>query len=360
MLFFSTSNLVSQLPRPQPTPPGLGIARATSHISRRFIAMATVPPRIGYKLMSELYGPKDLVQNARAAEAAGFDFVSLSDHFHPWMASQGHAPYAWSVLGAIASATTHVDLTTAVTCPYIRYHPAIIAQAAATIACMSSGRFSLGVGTGENLNEHVVGVSLPPPRIRREMLREAIESMRSLWSGGVRSYAGEHVTIDRARVFDLPDEPPKILVAAAGPAGAKLAAEHGDGLFATEPKLSIVEAWRENGGKGPAYAEIALCYAPNVDQARRIAHERFRFGVLGWKLLSELPSFPNFEAATEHLRPEDIGRAIACGPDPAVHLALIEKYREAGFDHLVLVGVAEDQKSFIDFCQREIYPALRA
>lgn len=317
-------------------------------------------PSFGYTLSSEEHGPRQLVRNAQRAEELGFDFVSISDHFHPWMTSQGHSPYAWSVLGAIAAATTRVDITTAVTCPYIRYHPAIIAQAAATIACMSGGRFSLGVGTGENLNEHVVGVTLPPPRIRRKMLREAIEAMRSLWSGGVRSYAGEHVRIDRARVFDLPDAPPKILVAAAGPTGAKLAAKHGDGIFATEPKPSIVDAWRKNGGKGPAYAEIALCYAPNVDEARRIAHERFRFGVLGWKLLSELPSFPNFEAATEHLRPEDVGRAIACGPNPAVHLALIEKYREAGFDHLVLVGVAEEQKGFIDFCRREIHSALRA
>jgi G6PDH family F420-dependent oxidoreductase len=315
--------------------------------------------RIGYKLMSELYGPKDLVDNARRAEAAGFDFVSISDHFHPWMASQGHSPYAWSVLGAIAASTTRVELTTAVTCPYVRYHPAIIAQAAATIACMSDGRFSLGLGTGENLNEHVVGETLPPPGTRREMLRESIEAMRGLWSGGVRSYAGRHVRIDRARIFDLPDAPPKILVAAAGPSGAKLAAEQGDGLFATEPKPSIVDAWRESAGKGPAYAEVALSWGRSVDEAQRVAHERFRFGVLGWKLLSELPSFPNFEAATQFIRPEDIARSIACGPDPAVHLAAIRKYREAGFDHLVLVGVGEDQSGFIDFCRRELHPALR-
>jgi G6PDH family F420-dependent oxidoreductase len=305
--------------------------------------------RFGYKLMCEEHGPAALVDNACRAEAAGFDFVAISDHFHPWLVSQGHSPYAWSVLGAIA-----------VTCPFLRYHPAIVAQAAATIASLSGGRLTLGLGTGEELNEHVVGLPWPSPRIRREMLVESIEILRLLWRGGVRSYHGRHLEVARAQVFDLPERPPPIAVAAGGRRSAALAAEKADGLFATAPDRTLVDTWRQAGGRGPAYAEVALSWARDEATAMRVAHERFRFALLGWKVMSDLPNPENFEAATAWIRPEDVATAIPCGPDPERHVAAVRRYREAGFDHVVLVGVGPDQEGFLRFWREELAPRLRA
>jgi G6PDH family F420-dependent oxidoreductase len=315
--------------------------------------------RFGYKLMTEEHGPLALVENARRAEAAGFDFVAASDHFHPWLRSQGHSPFAWSVLGAIATATSRVDLVTAVTCPFIRYHPAIVAQAAATVACLAGGRMALGIGAGEELNEHVVGRGWPPSRDRLEMLVESIEIIRRLWRGGAQTWHGRHLRIDRAELFDRPDRPPPIVVAAAGPRGAGIAGKHGDGLFATEPKRALVDAWRRAGGTGAAYAEVALSWAADRDTAVRTAHDRFRFGLLGWKVMSDLPHPENFEAATRLVRPEDVARAIPCGPDPEPHLAAIHRFRDAGFDHLVLIGVGPDQEGFLRFWRDGLAPRLR-
>jgi G6PDH family F420-dependent oxidoreductase len=193
--------------------------------------------RFGYKLMSEEHAPAALVDNARSAEAAGFDFVAISDHFHPWLRSQGHSPYAWTVLGAIAARTDRIGLVTAVTCPFLRYHPVIVAQAAATLACLSGERLTLGLGTGEELNEHVVGRGWPTPAVRREMLAESIEILRLLWRGGTRSYRGRHFEVAQAELFDLPERPPPIAVAAGGSAGAVFAAKHAAGLFATRPTV---------------------------------------------------------------------------------------------------------------------------
>jgi G6PDH family F420-dependent oxidoreductase len=314
----------------------------------------------GYKLMSEEHGAAALVANARSAEEAGFDFVAISDHFHPWLRSQGHSPFAWSVLGAIAATTSRIGIATAVTCPFVRYHPAIIAQAAATIADMSGGRLTLGLGTGEELNEHVVGGRWPSASIRREMLAESIEIMRRLWTGEERSFRGRHFEVPRARLFDVPSEPPAIAVAAGGPRGAAFAAEHGAGLVATEADASLVAAWREAGGRGPAYAEVALCWARDEAEAVRVAHDRFRFGLLGWKVMSDLPHPTSFEAATAYIRPEDVAEKIACGPDPERHLASVRKFRDAGFDHVVLVGVGPDQEGFLRFWREELAPRLRA
>jgi G6PDH family F420-dependent oxidoreductase len=316
--------------------------------------------RFGYKLMSEEHGPRALVENACRAEAAGFDFVALSDHYHPWLTSQGHSPYAWSVLGAIAARTERIELVTAVTCPFLRYHPAVVAQAAATVACLSGGRLTLGLGTGEALNEHVVGRPWPAPRLRREMLAESIDVLRLLWRGGVRSYEGRHIEVVRAQIFDLPERPPAIAVAAGGRRSAVLAAEKADGLFATAPDRALVDTWRAAGGRGAAYAEVALSWARDEATATRIAHERFRFALLGWKVMSDLPNPDNFEAATAWIRPEDVPKAIACGPDPERHRAAIRRYRQAGFDHIVLVGVGPDQEGFLRFWQDELAPRLRA
>jgi G6PDH family F420-dependent oxidoreductase len=309
--------------------------------------------------MSEEHAPSALVDNARRAEDHGFDFVAISDHFHPWLSSQGHSPYAWSVLGALALATRQVGIVTAVTCPFLRYHPAIIAQAAATVACLSGGRFTLGLGTGEELNEHVVGDAWPATAVRREMLGESIDIMKLLWQGGMRSYRGRHLRVSRAQLFDLPDHPPAIAVAAAGPRGAAFAAANADGLFATDPDPQITDAWRRGGGKGPAYAEVAISWARDKQTAIRIAHDRFRFGLLTWKAMADLPKPTSFEAATRWIRPDDVAEQISCGPDPAPHLAAIRRYRKAGFDHLVLVGIGPDQKGFLEFWSDELAPVLR-
>ncbi len=313
----------------------------------------------GYKLMSEEHGPKELVRNACRAEETGFDFVAISDHFHPWLESQGHAPFAWTVLGAVAARTKKVGLVTAVTCPIIRYHPAIVAQFAATLGVLSDGRFTLGLGAGENLNEHVVGEGWPAPHTRQEMLGEALDIMQKLWQGEEVSYHGEHFTLDRAKLWDVPDTAPALAVAAGGPKAARIAGEKGAGLFATEPNEQLVQAWADGGGKGARYAEIAMCWAKDEAEAKRIAHERFNFGVHGWAVNAELPTTAGFEAAGKSVRPEQVAEMVSCGPDPERHVAAIKKYLKAGYDHLVLLGVGPDQEGFLSFWQKELAPRLK-
>ena len=313
----------------------------------------------GYKLMSEEHGPRDLVRNACRAEQAGFDFVAISDHYDPWLYSQGHSSLAWTVLGAIAARTQRIGLATAVTCPTIRYHPAVVAQFATTLAVLSGGRFTLGLGAGELLNEHVVGAGWPSPETRHEMLAEAIDVIRSLFEGRTVSYEGAHVTIDRARLWDVPESPPPLAVAAGGPKAARLAGDRAAGLFATEPRHDLIETWRKAGGKGGLFAEVALCWAPDEAEAVRVAHERFRFAALGWKVMAELPGPAGFEAATRWVRPEDVAQQIACGPDPERHVAAVRKYVDAGFDHLVVIGVGPDQEGFLRFWEQELAPKVR-
>jgi G6PDH family F420-dependent oxidoreductase len=312
----------------------------------------------GYKLMSEEHGPIDLVRNAGRAEEAGFDFVAISDHFHPWLAEQGHSPAAWTVLGAIAARTQRVGLVTAVTCPIIRYHPATVAQSAATLALLSGGRFTLGLGSGENLNEHVVGRGWPPPADRQNMLFEAVEIMQKLWQGEEVSHRGEHYHVDRAKLWDAPKTAPRIAIAAGGPRAARLTGEKGLGLFATEPKRELVQTWSEAGGQGPRYAEAGLCWARTEAEAIKIAKQRMSFSLLGWKVMPELPTPDNFEAAVSCVDEQDIAEKIPCGPDPERHIAALRKYVEAGFDHIVLLGAGPDQAGFIDFWQKELKPRL--
>ncbi|MGD9762822.1 MAG: TIGR03557 family F420-dependent LLM class oxidoreductase [Candidatus Binatia bacterium] len=318
--------------------------------------------KFGYKLMSEEHGPLALLRNAQRAEQAGFDFVAISDHYHPWLEAQGHSPYAWTVLGAVAAQTSRVGIATAVTCPTQRYHPAIIAQAAATVAVMSGGRFTLGLGAGEQLNEHVARGAWPAPAVRQEMLSEAIDAICLLWKGGMRSYRGRHVLVDRACVFDLPESPPPIAVAAGGRAGAKLAARKGAGLIATEPKAELIEAWRQARGDdgAPKYGEVSLCWAAEEEAAIDTAHELFRWSLTGWKVMAELPNPANFAAASRHIRREDVAKNIACGPDPERHLQSIRRFVDAGFDHVILVGIGPDQEGFIRFWEKELAPRLRS
>jgi G6PDH family F420-dependent oxidoreductase len=316
--------------------------------------------QFGYKLMSETFGPGELVRQAIRAEEAGFDFVEVSDHFHPWLDEQGHSPFAWSVLGAIAAKTERVGLATGVTCPTVRYHPAIVAQAAATIALLSGGRFTLGVGSGERLNEHVVGQGYPNVRGRHERLREALEIIRLLWSGGYRSYEGEHLRLEDARVFDLPPAPPPIAVAAGGPAAARLAGELGDGLFATEPKKQLVEQFHAAGGRGPCYAEVAMAFAPDEAQAIAEVLKKSRWSLAGWKVLSELPNPANFDQASEWVDEDDVREKFPLGPDPDVHAEAVQPYLDAGFDHIVLQNAGPDPDGFIDFWQEKLAERLRS
>lgn len=316
--------------------------------------------KFGYKLMTEEHGPKALVTNSVAAERAGFEFVSISDHFHPWLEAQGHAPFAWSVLGAIAHATDRIGITTGLTCPIIRYHPAIIAQAAATIAVMSDNRFSLAVGAGERLNEHVTGQLWPSTPIRHEMIGEAIDIFRLLWDGKVHSYEGAFFDVDHAQLYDVPDQPITITLGVSGDKSIALAAEKADGIMATSPEQEIVQSYKEQaGGGGPVYGEVTLAWAPTEEQGRKIAHERFRFSAFDWSVNSELRDVAGFEAATQYVRSEDLEEKIPAGPDAQVHLKAIQTYLDAGFDHLVLTCPGDDQAGFIAFAEKELLPKLR-
>ncbi len=314
---------------------------------------------IGYKLASEAFGPEEIIRQAVRAEEVGFDFVEMSDHFHPWLDVQGHSSFTWTVLGAIAARTERVGLVTGVTCPTIRYHPAIIAQAAATLAIVSGDRFTLGVGAGERLNEHVVGQGWPAVTQRHAMFREALEIIRLLWSGGYQSYDGRYLKLEDARVFDLPERLPEIAVAAGGPAAAALAAELGDALFATEPDAELVRHYREAGGRGAGYAEAPLAWAPDEGSGAGAARATNRWGLTGWKVMSELPNPVNFDAATTTVRDEDVAAQFACGPDPERHLEVIRPFVDAGFDRIVLMNAGPDPDGFLDFFRDDLADRVR-
>lgn len=316
--------------------------------------------RIGYKLATEGFAPKELIRQAVLAEQAGFDFVEMSDHYHPWVEAQGHSAFTWNLLSAIAMKTDRIGLATGVTCPSMRYHPAIIAQAAATLAIISDGRFTLGVGAGERLNEHVTGEGFPARRVRHERLREALEIIRLLWRGGYRSYDGRYLKLEDARVFDLPEELPAIAVAASGPESAKIAAELGDGLFAVEPDAELVGTWHGLGGHGPAYGEMPLAWADDADTAVQAVLEKNAFALSGWKVMAELPNPANFEAVTALATPDQVRDQFACGPDPKRHLEVAQEFVNAGFDHLVAMNAGPDPDGFVDFFARELAAPLRA
>jgi G6PDH family F420-dependent oxidoreductase len=313
----------------------------------------------GYHLSCEEQPPRALVRNAARAEAAGFELCFISDHYHPWIDAQGQSPFAWSVLGAIAEATGRMRVGTAVTCPTMRYHPALVAQMAATTASLFEGRFFLGVGTGEYLNEHVYGQPWPRHVHRAEMLAEAIGILRRLWEEGLVSHEGRYFTVESARIYSLPEPLPPVYVAAAGPQLARTAAELGDGLIAVAPQAKLVQAFREAGGEGvPACTKAMLCWAESAREAREIAFKWWPLVGLDPRLNSELRLPADFEAALKPVRPEDLEGQIAFGPDPEAHLALIDRYVAAGFDHVVLHQVGPDQDGFFDFWETELKPEL--
>jgi G6PDH family F420-dependent oxidoreductase len=315
--------------------------------------------KLGYKLMAEEHGPAALVRNLTRAEAAGFDLAAISDHFSPWVEEQGHASFAWSVLGAMAQATSRIGLMTAVTCPILRYHPAIIAQAAATVALLSGNRFSLGLGAGERLNEHIAGTGWPGVRERHGRLAEALDIIQGLLTGEMAHYEGRYFRLDHARLYDRPERPVPLVVAAGGPDAARLAAQKGHGLIATEPRAALVEAYRAAGGKGPCHAEVSLCFAPSEEAGRETAHRYARWSVTGWPVMAELPHTESFAAATKHVTPEMVGQQASCGPAAEKHLASIRRFVDAGFDHIILSQIGPDQEGFIGFFERELAPALR-
>ena len=314
----------------------------------------------GYAISSEEHTPLDHVRHAVLAEEAGFDFISISDHFHPWIDRQGHSPFVWGVIGAIAHATERVRLGTGVTCPTVRIHPAIIAQAAATAACLMPGRFFLGVGTGENLNEHILGDRWPEHDVRAEMLEEAVAVIRLLWEGGVKSHHGRYYTVENARIYDLPDELPEIIVAASGPEAAELAGRIGDGFWSTAPKADLIKAFEKAGGpkNAPRYAQVTVCWADNEAEARRTAHEWWPNTAITGEATAELPMPAHFEQLSSMVTEEMLAEKIVCGPDPQRHLDQIRSYVEAGFDHVYVHQIGPDQKGAIDFYRREIMPAL--
>lgn len=316
--------------------------------------------RVGYKLIAEAYDPVEIVRQAVEAEEAGFDFVEVSDHYHPWLSGTDHSGFAWSMLAMIAAKTSRIGLGTGVTCPTMRYHPAIIAQAAATTALLSDGRFFLGLGSGENLNEHVIGKPWPSIDVRQAMLREAIEIIRQLWEGGYQSYDGRYLQISDARVFDLPTELPTIAVAAGGNRAAALAAELGDALFATEPDAQLVASYADAGGRGPRYAEVPLSWARDEDTAAASAYEKFRFGLTGWKVQAELPNPVNFDAATAFITHDHLLASFACGREPARHLEVVQEFVDAGFDQLVLTNAGPDPDGFFEFFAQELDHKIRA
>ena len=315
----------------------------------------------GYTMMCEQSDPRALVADVVAAEAAGFDFSVISDHYSPWLDSQGHAPYAWSVLGAAAQATERIGLMTYVTCPTRRYHPAVVAQKAATMALLSGGRFRLGLGAGENLNEHVIGGGWPPANTRHEMLEEAAEIIRSLWAGGYVTFRGRHFEVDSAKVWDLPAEPLEMGIAVSGPQSVDLAARHADYLIAVEPEASLVQGFDERGGRGKdKVGQIPVCYDPDRAAAVARAHDQFRWFGSGWKVNAELPGTSAFAGATQFVRPEDVAASIPCGDDVEEFVGPIREFEKAGFTHVALVQIGgEHQAPFVDWAQNHLLPALR-
>ena len=314
---------------------------------------------IGYTMMCEQSGPRQLVHDVVGAEQAGYGFAVISDHYFPWLESQGHSPYAWSVLGAAAWATNDIGLMTYVTCPTFRYHPAVVAQKAATVQLLSSGRFTLGLGAGENLNEHIDGRGWPGAGARHEMLREAIEIIRALHAGGYVTYRGSHFTVDSARVWDLPPEPPPIGVAVSGRESVQIAAELGDAMIAVEPKEALTSGYADAGGTGPRIGQLPVCYDPDEGLARRRAHEQFRWFGGGWKVNSELPSVAGFAAASQFVTEDDVAANIPCGPDAGRVVEAVRAFETAGFTHLALVQIGADtQQKFLEWSANELLPAL--
>jgi G6PDH family F420-dependent oxidoreductase len=319
--------------------------------------------RFGYTMMTEQSPPDELVRDVQMAEEAGFDFSVTSDHYQPWLDEQGHSGYAWSILGAAAQATESIELMTYVTCPTIRYHPAVVAQKAATMQILSNNRFRLGLGAGENLNEHVVGKGWPAVGIRHEMLSEAVDIISELFGGdGSVNYRGRHFDVEQVRLWDVPDKRVPIGIAVSGPDSCRLAGQKGDLMIAVEPERELGEMFDAAGGEGkPRVGQVALAYDEDRDAAVQRAHEQFRWFGLGWKVNADLPNPESFDSATQFVTPEQVSESLGCGPDVEEHVEKIRPFVDAGFTEVALVQIGADQQSpFVSWAERELLPALRS
>jgi G6PDH family F420-dependent oxidoreductase len=313
---------------------------------------------VGYFLSSEEHGPNELLHQARLAEDAGIGSVWISDHFHPWLDTQGNSPFVWSVIGAIG-ATTSLRVTTAVTCPIMRIHPAVVAQAAATAAIQTGGRFELGVGTGENLNEHILGQHWPVADDRLDMLEEACRVMRMLWSGEEVTYKGDHYTVENARLYTLPDSPPAIVMSGFGPKSTDRAAEIAEGYVSTRPDKELVDRYRRAGGIGEAQAGIKVCWGADEQECAELVHRLWRSSSVPGELSQELPTPAMFEQASQLVTVAQVAEKTPCGPDVEPIVESVKQYVDAGFDRIYINQVGPDQAGFFRFFTTELAPALR-
>jgi G6PDH family F420-dependent oxidoreductase len=312
---------------------------------------------IGYFLSSEEHGPAELVHQAQMASDVGIESIWISDHFHPWLDEQGASPFVWSVIGAIA-ATTPLAVMTAVTCPTMRIHPAIVAQAAATSALLLEGRFELGVGTGENLNEHILGQRWPPTDVRLDMLAEAVEVMRRLWSGDEVTHRGPHFTVENGRLYSVPETPPNVMMSAFGPQAARRAAEIADGFVSTKPDRALLDVYRSGGGKGVAAAGVKVCWGPDRDECARLAHHRWRTSGVPGELSQELRTPALFDQASTLVTVDEVAEKTPCGPDVEPIVEAVRTYIDAGFDRVFLNQIGPNQADFFRFYNHELAGAL--
>jgi G6PDH family F420-dependent oxidoreductase len=317
--------------------------------------------KLGYFLSCEEWGPRDLVVQAVRAQEAGFHALWISDHFHPWNDAQGHSPFVWSVIGGIAAAAPGMPVTTAVTCPTVRIHPVIIAQAAATSAVMLEGNFSLGLGTGEALNEHIFGDVWPEAAERRSMLGEAIEVIRQLWQGGMQSHRGRHYRVQQARIYDLPDTPPKIIVSGFGPRAVEMAARIGDGFCTVGPDQDSVSQFRKAAARDGAVVQggLKVCFGPDEAEARRTVHRLWANEALPGELAQILPTPSHFEQASQLISEDMASEDVPCGPDIDKHLEAIQAYADAGFDELFINQIGPEQDAFFEAYRTEVLPRFR-
>src|SRR4051794_14926553 len=313
--------------------------------------------RIGYFLSTEEYGPAALLEQARAAEEAGFEGLWISDHFHPWNDEQGNSPFVWSMIGAISQVCS-LPVTTAVTCPTVRIHPAVVAQAAATTGQLLEGRFTLGVGTGEALNEHILGDPWPTVDRRLEMLEEAVALIRELWTGRVVSWQGTHYRVDHARIYNLPEPPPQIFVSGFGPKAIDVAARIGDGYINTAPDADMVKRFKDLSGGKPAQAGAKVAFAPTREEGWDHAHRLWPNSGLPGEMSQVLPTPEHFEQVSQLVTPESTRESVVAGPDPAEHLEQIEKYRGAGYDDFYVANMGPHYRDMIEFYGKEILPVL--
>ncbi|MFH8573998.1 TIGR03557 family F420-dependent LLM class oxidoreductase [Streptomyces sp. NPDC017993] len=312
----------------------------------------------GYFLACEEHGPAELVEQARMAEQAGFTSLWISDHYHPWNDAQGQSPFVWSVIGALSQATS-LPVGTAVTCPTMRMHPAVTAQAAATAAVQLGGRFRLGVGSGEALNEHILGDAWPQASVRLDMLEEAVEVMRKLFTGKQISHHGRHYTVENARLYTAPDEPVPIDVSGFGPAATKLAGRIGDGFVTMVPDAEAVERFRNSGGgTKPVLGGLKVCWSTNRDEAVRTAHRLWANEQLPGELPQILPTPPHFEQASQLVTPDRVANNVTCGDEAEAHLSAINAYADAGFDTVYVSQIGPDQRGFFDFYRTQVLPQL--